>query len=133
MRNCVTCGVPSRRLRCKRCRRDPQCVTCGGIIHTQQSLKCKNCNGKPQNNMSCRHCSTPLGFVHRNRKFCNDSCKQGWINMCKFITRKNGECNMCFKNLIGTRGFKYCGHECYGMYRKLYLMEKRTNKPLSLD
>lgn len=32
---------------------------------------------------------------------------------------------MCFKSLAGSRGFKYCGQECYGLYRKLYVANQR--------
>ena len=132
MRDCVQCGVPSRKIRCKNCRRNPQCIKCNNPVISQQSLKCKNCNGRPPNSLNCRLCNLPLGFKHRNKKFCDSTCRQKWINITKLPLRKNGECNMCFKNLTGSRGFKYCGKECYGLYRKLYLMNKRTNKELEL-
>lgn len=132
MRDCVQCGVPSRKIRCKGCRRNPECLTCHVTVTSQQSLKCKKCNGRPPSNLSCRHCNTPLGFSNGNRKYCNDTCRQKWINIAKLPLRKNAECNMCFKNLTGSRGFKYCGQECYGLYRKLYLMNKRTDKELEL-
>ena len=131
MRTCVQCGVPSRKIRCRGCRNDPQCLICHGTVISQQSLKCKNCNGRPQSNISCRHCSSPLGFSNGNRRYCNDTCRQGWINICRLPLRKNGECNMCFKNLTGSRGLKYCGKECYGLYRILYVANQR-NKVLEL-
>ena len=131
MRTCVQCGVPSRKIRCRGCRNDPQCLICHGTVISQQSLKCKNCNGRPQSNISCRHCSSPLGFSNGNRRYCNNTCRQGWINICRLPLRKNGECNMCFKNLTGSRGLKYCGKECYGLYRILYVANQR-NKVLEL-
>ena len=131
MRDCVQCGVPSRRIRCKSCRRDPQCLTCHGSVISQQSLKCKNCNGRPLSSLNCRNCNNILEFSNGNRRYCDDKCRQNWINICKLPLRKNGECNMCFKNLTGSRGLKYCGKECYGLYRILYVANQR-NKVLEL-
>ena len=134
--NCVICDTICRGLRCRTCRRDPQCLDCKRTVNNQMSIRCHECSHKSRLSRrvdkTCKNCFKYLKNKHQNTRYCNVSCRQNKINREKSKHRLNQECLMCFKSLTGSRGFKYCSPDCYGMFRKLYLMNKRTSKILSL-
>lgn len=142
--NCVSCNISSKGIRCGKCRRNPTCIGCNSVVHTQQKIRCSQCNDKHISMkrmlrikmvvVKCRHCKNIIIGRRKNARYCNKICRQDKINKQLFCYRKNGECNMCFKDLTESRGFKYCGIECYCYYRRLYIMNMRyPNKTLTLE
>lgn len=124
------------KIRCNNCRRDGinTCCSCGTDLVNSSARSCYDCQVfrrhflmERYNDMTmyCMGCEDELRV--------DGSSASRWCKDCAhlkivFTNRKTLNCKVCGNSLLGTCKKEYCSKQCYGIFKKQYLIDRRKRK-----